>query len=117
MTCRPMFCEGRADCGDTLCPGHPKGPDAELTRRQQESEQRWPNDIGMGDETARPDLIRPPSIAVPYTVEGPHSQPFAWDKLVLYIGAVVFAGFLAAVITAEPQTLQSITARILAALS
>jgi hypothetical protein len=41
MTCRPMFCEGRADCGDRHCPGHPVNSDEELTRRLQEAELRW----------------------------------------------------------------------------
>jgi hypothetical protein len=97
-----MFCEGRADCGDRHCPGHPVNSDEELTRRQQEAELRWQcrdqmsarqlyeharaGDFGVGDESANPALVTPPREAMPVQLVG--KEPTDWSAITRWGAAV-----------------------------
>ena len=105
MSCRPMFCEGRADCGDRHCPGHPVNSDEELTRRQQEAELRWQcrdqmdsrqlaahfaaGEFPIGYESADPAHREPVRVAgEPLPISFAGNEPFNWSAVTRWGAAV-----------------------------
>jgi hypothetical protein len=85
MPCRPLMCCHAPDCADHLCEGHP---------------------VNLGYESADPELVKPPRVAVPLAVEGPYRRtpkPGDWKRAAAkYVLLVVVMFALAAMSPANP---------------
>ena len=104
-------------CNGRNCPEGRVDLRALLTRRQQEAESRWAQDIGVeAADAARVTGAVPPIVTTDLRKA---RKPLAvdWQGVVIYGGVVACMFALAWLSTADPRDLSSFWPRVLAALS